>query len=131
MAALSGRNQKVGSVDAVASESSLGRRVVVHVRHRACRYAGRGGFDRRPGRAALEAPAGGFTVGDVLSRGGRQLSAAELQAFIPGTQWYTSIVGKPFVITILPDGTWRGEAAGVRNSRGAGASMKMAATAAC
>jgi hypothetical protein len=59
---------------------------------------------------ASNGPASAFTVGDVLSRGGRQLTAAEMKAFLPGTQWYASIVGKPYVISILADGTWRGEA---------------------
>jgi hypothetical protein len=61
------------------------------------------------GQAATD-PGAGFTVGDVLARGGSRLGAAEMKAFIPGTQWYTSIVGKPYVLTVLPDGTWRGEA---------------------
>ena len=60
--------------------------------------------------ASAGASAGAFTVGDVLSRGGRKLTAAEMKAFLPGTRWYASIVGKPYVISILPDGTWRGEA---------------------
>lgn len=60
--------------------------------------------------AAAGSSAAGSTVSDLLARGGNRLDAAEMKAFIPGTQWYTSIVGKPYVVTILPDGTWKGEA---------------------
>jgi hypothetical protein len=56
------------------------------------------------------APVGRLTVEGVVARGGRQISAVEMQEFIPGTQWYASIVGKPYVVTNRPDGTWRGEA---------------------
>ena len=59
---------------------------------------------------AASADAAGSTVGDILARGGKRLTSDEVKAFIPGTQWYTSIVGKPYVVTILPDGTWKGEA---------------------
>lgn len=59
------------------------------------------------GRAAAPAV---LTVKNVLDRGGKQLNAEEMKAFIPGTQWYASIVGKPYVVTNHPDGTWRGEA---------------------
>jgi hypothetical protein len=79
--------------------------------------AGAAAGDKPPPATAAATPdsaasgsAASFTVGDVLSQGGQQLTAVEMKAFIPGTRWYTSIVGKPYVVTVLSDGTWKGEA---------------------
>ena len=59
-----------------------------------------------------------MTVGDILAKGGRQLSASEMKVLIPGAKWTTMGERGSYTLTNLPSGDFEGLTEGGRKFTG-------------